>query len=83
VQLCRSLKTYGITTYIVKFKNKKKKWEVSARWCLCDCRLKLRAQDMKLGVTRDSILKMNAETNEVEKSYPLTHLRRWAASGDT
>jgi talin len=66
VQLCRSLKTYGITSFDVKFKDKKKKMV-----------------PMKIGVTRDSILKMDSETNEVTQTYPLTHLRRWAASGKT
>ncbi len=36
-----------------------------------------------IGVTRDSILTMDDKTNEVIKTYPLTHLRRWAASGNT
>lgn len=33
-----------------------------------------------LGITRDSILRLDAETKEIEHEYPLTHLRRWAAS---
>jgi talin len=66
VQLCRSLKTYGITSFLVKHKDKKKKMI-----------------SLLIGVTRDSILKMDAETNEVLQTYPLTHLRRWAASGKT
>eukprot|EP01132_Coremiostelium_polycephalum_P006635 gene6635-8208_t len=64
VQLCRSLKTYGITFFQTKERVKGQKKPVP----------KL------LGITRDSILRMDAETKEVEHEYPLNHLRRWAAS---
>jgi len=33
-----------------------------------------------LGVTRDSVMRLDAETKEVLKVWPLTTLRRWAAS---
>lgn len=36
-----------------------------------------------VGVTRDGILRMDYETKEVIKQWPLTHLRRWAASDKT
>ncbi|GAM16912.1 hypothetical protein SAMD00019534_000870 [Acytostelium subglobosum LB1] len=64
VQLCRSLKTYGITFFQTKERVKGQKKPVP----------KL------LGITRDSVLRLDAETKEVEHEYPLTHLRRWAAS---
>ncbi|EGC38365.1 actin binding protein [Dictyostelium purpureum] len=64
VQLCRSLKTYGITFFQTKERVKGQKKPVP----------KL------LGITRDSILRLDAETKEVEHEYPLNHLRRWAAS---
>ncbi|KAM9956083.1 hypothetical protein ACTFIW_005939 [Dictyostelium discoideum] len=64
VQLCRSLKTYGITFFLTKERVKGQKKPVP----------KL------LGITRDSILRLDAETKEVEHEYPLNHLRRWAAS---
>lgn len=64
VQLCRSLKTYGITFFDVqlKLKDKSKK-----------------KVDLQLGVTRDGVLIMDPLTKEITKEYPLTHLRRWAA----
>jgi talin len=62
VQLCRSLKTYGITCFNVKEKKKKK---------LCP---------ILLGVTRHAILRMDAETKEVMKEFPLPHLKQWSAS---
>eukprot|EP01133_Synstelium_polycarpum_P004292 gene4292-5011_t len=64
VQLCRSLKTYGITFFQTKERVKGQKKPVAKI----------------LGITRDSILRMDAETKEVEHEYPLNHLRRWAAS---
>eukprot|EP00002_Diphylleia_rotans_P029934 TRINITY_DN611_c0_g1_i1.p1 TRINITY_DN611_c0_g1~~TRINITY_DN611_c0_g1_i1.p1 ORF type:complete len:1815 (-),score=510.74 TRINITY_DN611_c0_g1_i1:219-5663(-) len=66
VQTCRQLKTYGITFFTIKEKTKKDKKPVP--------RL--------LGVTRDSILRMDAETKEIIAHYPLNHLRRWAANVD-
>jgi len=64
VQLCRSLKTYGITFFKTKERVKGQK----------------KLMPKLLGITRDSILRLDAETKEVEHEYPLTHLRRWAAS---
>ncbi|EFA78109.1 talinB [Heterostelium album PN500] len=64
VQLCRSLKTYGITFFQTKERVKGQKKPVP----------KL------LGITRDCILRLDAESKEIEKEYPLNHLRRWAAS---
>ncbi len=33
-----------------------------------------------LGVTRDSVMRMDLNTKEVIKAYPLEHVRRWAAA---
>lgn len=64
VQLCRGLKTYGVTFFLVKEKMKGKNKLVP--------RL--------LGVTKESILRVDEKTKEVMKTWPLTTVRRWAAS---
>ncbi|KAI9188228.1 hypothetical protein H9P43_002619 [Blastocladiella emersonii ATCC 22665] len=64
VQLCRSLKTYGVTFFLVKEKDAKRGKMVA--------RL--------IGITKDSILRCDAESKEVLQTWPLTSLRRWAAS---
>ncbi|KAI9224863.1 hypothetical protein BC828DRAFT_435962 [Blastocladiella britannica] len=64
VQLCRSLKTYGVTFFAVKEKDPKKN-KIIARL---------------VGISKDSILRCDGETKEVLQSWPLTSLRRWAAS---
>eukprot|EP01137_Pigoraptor_chileana_P018402 Opistho-2@77812 len=64
IQLCRSLKTYGVTFFLVKEKEKGKNKLVP--------RL--------LGITRDSVMRVNEVTKEVIKTWPLTTIRRWAAS---
>ena len=46
VQLCRSLKTYGVTFFLIKEKVPKKNKMV----------------DILLGITRDSVMRMDAET---------------------
>jgi hypothetical protein len=55
VQLCRSLKTYGITCFLVKEKDKKKKNKVIP---------------VLLGITRHAILRMDPETKEVRTHGP-------------
>ncbi|XP_074599773.1 talin-1-like [Brevipalpus obovatus] len=64
VQLARSLKTYGVTFFLVKEKMKGKNKLVP--------RL--------LGVTKDSVLRLDAKTKEIMKTWPLTTVKRWAAS---
>lgn len=64
IQLCRSLKTYGVSFFTVKEMNVKKN----------------KLLKVMLGVTKDSVVRLDAETKEVIKSWPLTQLRRWAAS---
>ncbi|XP_022084654.1 talin-1-like isoform X6 [Acanthaster planci] len=63
-QLCRSLKTYGITFFLVKEKMKGKNKLVP--------RL--------LGITKESVLRVDERTKEIMKTWPLTTVRRWAAS---
>ena len=63
VQLCRSLKTYGITYYRGKWKPKGKK----------------RLEELMLGVTKENIICMQPETRQIEEEHPLIHLKRWAA----
>ncbi|XP_050730859.1 talin-2-like isoform X3 [Eriocheir sinensis] len=63
----RSLKTYGVTFYLVKEKMKGKNKLVP--------RL--------LGVTKDSVLRLDEKTKEILKTWPLTTVRRWAASPNT
>ena len=64
VQLCRSLKTYRVTFFLVKKKVPKKNKMVK----------------ILLGVSRDSVMHLDAETKEVLKVWSLTTLHRWAAS---
>ncbi|KAJ3413726.1 Talin-1 [Chytridiales sp. JEL 0842] len=67
VQLSRSLKTYGITFFNVKEKHAKKNKFV----------------DILLGVTKNSIVRLDVDTKDIIKSWPLTQLRRWAAASNT
>ena len=64
IQLCRSLRTYGVTFFLVKEKLKGRNKLVP--------RL--------LGITRESIMRVDETTKEVLKTWPLTTVRRWAAS---
>ncbi|PSN52989.1 Talin-1 [Blattella germanica] len=63
----RSLKTYGVTFFLVKEKMKRKNKLVP--------RL--------LGVTKDSVLRLDEKTKEILKTWPLTTVRRWGASPNT
>jgi len=67
VSLARSLKTYGVTFFLVKEKMKGKN------------KLVMRL----LGVTKDSVLRLDEKTKEILKTWPLTTVRRWAASPNT
>lgn len=67
VQTCRQLPTYGITTFEVREKQEDKRKLVT----------------VLLGVTRDSVMRMDLHTKEVIKAYPLEHVRRWAAAKTT
>ncbi|XP_066588503.1 talin-1 isoform X2 [Prorops nasuta] len=63
----RSLRTYGVTFFLVKEKMKGKNKLVP--------RL--------LGVTKDSVLRLDEKTKEILKTWPLTTVRRWGASPNT
>ncbi|XP_015597713.1 talin-1 isoform X2 [Cephus cinctus] len=63
----RSLSTYGVTFFLVKEKMKGKNKLVP--------RL--------LGVTKDSVLRLDERTKEILKTWPLTTVRRWGASPNT
>jgi len=67
VQLCRSLKTYGMTVFKIKEKVPNKKKVMDALLCF----------------TRDSIIRMEFETKRVIKEHPFKHLLRWAATPQT
>lgn len=64
ITMCRSLKTYGITFFVVKEKVKGKNKLIQ--------RL--------LGITRESVLRMDDKTKEILRTWPLTTVRRWVAS---
>ena len=63
----RGLETYGVTFFLVKEKMQGKNKLVP--------RL--------LGVTKDSVLRLDERTKEILKVWPLTTVRRWAASPNT
>ncbi|XP_049329638.1 talin-2a [Astyanax mexicanus] len=64
VKLARSLKTYGVSFFLVKEKMKSKNKLVP--------RL--------LGVTKESVMRVDEKTKEVLQEWPLTTVKRWAAS---
>lgn len=66
-QLCRSLKTYGVTFFLVKEKMKGKNKLVA--------RL--------LGIAKDSIIRVDEKTKEFLDVYPLERVKKWAASPNT
>ena len=66
-QLCRSLKTYGVTFFLVKEKMKGKNKLVA--------RL--------LGITKESIVRVDEKTKEFLNVYPLECVKKWAASPNT
>lgn len=63
-QLCRSLKTYGITFFLVKEKVQGKN----------------KLTPRLFGVNKDSVVRVDETTKEVMRTWPLTQVRRWAAS---
>ncbi|XP_020294961.1 talin-1 isoform X2 [Pseudomyrmex gracilis] len=63
----RSLSTYGVTFFLVKEKMKGKN----------------RLVPRLLGVTKDSVLRLDEKTKEILKTWPLTTVRRWGASPNT
>uniref|UniRef100_A0A6A7G0J5 Talin-2-like isoform X3 n=2 Tax=Hirondellea gigas TaxID=1518452 RepID=A0A6A7G0J5_9CRUS len=67
VGLARSLKTYGVTFFLVKEKMKGKN----------------KLTPRLLGVTKESVLRLDEKSKEIMKTWPLTTVRRWAASPNT
>lgn len=67
VQICRSLKTYGITYFYVKEK-------LAGR---------TKFVPRLLGVTRESVVRVDCETKEILKFWPIGQLKRWAATPTT
>lgn len=64
VKLARSLKTYGVTFFLVKEKMQGKNKLVP--------RL--------LGVTKDSVLRLDEQSKNILETWPLNTVKRWAAS---
>ncbi|XP_067871349.1 talin-2 isoform X2 [Heterodontus francisci] len=64
VKLARSLRTYGVSFFLVKEKMKGKNKLVP--------RL--------LGITKDSVMRVDERTKDVMQEWPLTTVKRWAAS---
>ncbi|XP_018022014.1 talin-2 isoform X3 [Hyalella azteca] len=67
VELARSLSTYGTTFFLVKEKMKGKN----------------KLTPRLLGVTKENVLRLDEKTKEIMKTWPLTTVRRWAASPNT
>ena len=63
-QLCRSLRTYGVSFFLVEGKVKGRN----------------RLMQNLLGIAKESILQVDASTKEVLKIWPLTSIIHWAAS---
>ncbi|XP_068598204.1 talin-2a [Brachionichthys hirsutus] len=64
VKLARSLPTYGVSFFLVKEKMKSKNKLVP--------RL--------LGITKESVMRVDERTKDVVQEWPLTTVKRWAAS---
>ncbi|KAH6575177.1 hypothetical protein BASA50_007534 [Batrachochytrium salamandrivorans] len=67
VQMCRSLKTYGTTYFVVKEPATKKK----------------KAVTVLLGITKQNIVRVDLETKETLMDWKLTQVRRWSATSKT
>lgn len=67
IELCRSLKTYGVTFFLVKEKDKTKNKLVT--------RL--------LGISKESIIRVDKDTKEFLEVFPLENVKKWAPSPNT
>ncbi|CAG2056502.1 unnamed protein product [Timema podura] len=76
----RSLKTYGVTFFLVKLA---KQLTVSALWLQEKMKGKNKLVPRLLGVTKESVLRLDEKTKEILKTWPLTTVRRWGASPNT
>ncbi|CAH8487481.1 unnamed protein product [Schistosoma turkestanicum] len=66
VQLCRSLPTYGITFFLIKEKLKGRNKLVPRLF----------------GVSKESVMRVDEKTKEIIETWPLTRIRRWAATAN-
>uniref|UniRef100_F7CLM4 Talin 1 n=1 Tax=Ornithorhynchus anatinus TaxID=9258 RepID=F7CLM4_ORNAN len=64
VKLARSLKTYGVSFFLVKEKMKGKN----------------RLVPRLLGITKECVMRVDEKTKEVIQEWNLTNIKRWAAS---
>lgn len=67
VRIARSLPTYGVSFFLVKEKQKGRNKLVP--------RL--------IGITKEGVLRLDEKTKEIIQEWPLTTVRRWAASPNT
>jgi len=67
IQLCQSLRTYGVTFFLVKEKMKGRN----------------RLVPRLLGISKESVMRVDENTKQVLKTWPLTTVRRWAASSNS
>ena len=63
VRICRNLKTYGITCFLVKEKEKGKN----------------RMIPRLLGISKTAVYRLDNDTKEILKEWPLESIQRWAA----
>ena len=63
VKICRSLKTYGITCFLVKEKEKGKN----------------RMVPRLLGISKLAVYRLDNDTKEILQEWPLESIQRWAA----
>ncbi len=82
VQLCRSLKTYGITYFQarVRITTPPSSNSLNQESPPASGKQTKKPKLVLLGVTRDSFIRMEPETKEVISTHPLKHIRRWAAT---
>jgi talin len=72
VQVIRSLKTFGITTFNCKEKGELRNKKNKGKW-----------MPIVIGITKEKILRLDTDDMSVVKDSPLTHLKRWAAKPGT
>lgn len=85
VKTARSLSTYGVTFFLVKVPSLSHfPAPVTQRFDLQEkMKGKNKLAPRLLGVTKDSVLRLDEHTKEILKVWPLTTVRRWAASPNT
>jgi talin len=99
VKTARSLSTYGVTFFLVKVLNftiiaftsfhlnKYLNYFLLSPMVFFVLQEKMKGKNKLaprlLGVTKDSVLRLDERTKEILKVWPLTTVRRWAASPNT